>query len=495
MLKKVQHYLIESKSDTRKNLGSLEHNLGNVCEKQGKLNEAVEHYTLALEKDSTQYIYRDRGCCYLLLGEIEKAIKDFNKAIAMDSSLATSILQSIKVIKEKKNIKNKALDAFYSNFQSTPKYKNFYSLTGLEDGDIPITTEANPAVNNIMNVVQDFIDNIHEFGFISGNNQRPAVTSSAASLNSNNIFHYLSENICKSVLGLMKYGVTGSLRDSSQSSNFLGVMPYDATQSSKDRTEKQEANPIADRFVFLSRNNTNEIQQNYVFPENKNTPVEITNMSSNNALINEEACQASVNISSENGELPSKNLFSNVPNKGTILDIKTNGRCNTKHIDVVKKHAIQKIPRKVDLTSFKNGAEDALVYTLIKDSVAMLSDAVKPYAGKNSEAILQAAEKVLPVLIAAGFKGGVGVSTALLCNKNTLVNFVSESIGVTDPNSKKLANIIVDIGLTAGLVYFGGPVAVQYLCGSTLASLGTERAKSWVDSIKQSWCESDISIK
>ena len=60
-------------------------------QRQGRLQEALDHYTEAIRLEPTLVqAYSNRGSAYLNLGQPENAISDLDEAIRIDPSLAVA---------------------------------------------------------------------------------------------------------------------------------------------------------------------------------------------------------------------------------------------------------------------------------------------------------------------------------------------------------------------------------------------------------------------
>ncbi len=71
--------------------GEKVYDSGVRMQRQGRLDEAVKHYTEALRLDpSLVQAYSNRGSAYLNLGQPDKALSDLDEAIRMNPTLAVA---------------------------------------------------------------------------------------------------------------------------------------------------------------------------------------------------------------------------------------------------------------------------------------------------------------------------------------------------------------------------------------------------------------------
>ncbi len=104
---------------------------------QGRYDEAISHFTAAIEKNPTNpYTYNDRGLCYIEMGEYDRAIADFSKAIELKPDFAEAYYNRGIAHFKKGGYTNRtpfkdAIEDFTKAITLNPEYTDAYYNRGL----------------------------------------------------------------------------------------------------------------------------------------------------------------------------------------------------------------------------------------------------------------------------------------------------------------------------------------------------------------------------
>ena len=128
--KKAEHVEAPGRDIARLSLAEHFFFLGNALYEQKKFEDSIKKYSISLELNEDAGAYNNRGNAYVRLGEHERAIKDYDKAIELNPDYAKAYYNRGLAYAEQQKY-NEAIKDYNKAIKLNPDYAEVYNNRGI----------------------------------------------------------------------------------------------------------------------------------------------------------------------------------------------------------------------------------------------------------------------------------------------------------------------------------------------------------------------------